>query len=72
MATIQAALAKVGLVNKHKAEIWEDINVLLPEFRRVKKEMLQTDEQDARAIDRVQFRLQSIKKQLHRLLQLAK
>ncbi len=72
MPTIQHELAKVGLIRKRKAEFWEDINTLKPEYRRVLKEKAEAINEDSVTIARIEFRLQSVLKQIKRLIKAAK
>ena len=71
MPTIQYELARVGLASKRKAELWEDINILKPEHRRVSKEKAEAIHADANAKSRIEFRLQSVLKQIKRLTKIA-
>ena len=68
MSTIQYALAKVGLASKRKAELWENINTLKPEYRRVSKERAEAINADDNTLARIEFRLQSVLKQIKRLI----
>ncbi len=72
MPTIQHELAKVGLIRKRKAEFWEDINTLKPEYRRVLKEKAEASNADPIIIARIEFRIESILKQIKRLMKSAK
>lgn len=72
MPTIQHELARIGLANKRKAEIWEDINILRPEYRRVLKEKAEAANADSGTLARIEFRLQSVLKQIIRLTKTAK
>jgi len=72
MATIQEELAKAGLIKRKKADLWEDINALKPEYRRVLKEKAEADAKDHAALERIDFRLQSVLKQIRRLAKAAK
>jgi hypothetical protein len=72
MSTIQHELAKVGLIRKRKAEYWENINTLKPEYRRVLKEKAEAFKADSATKDRIEYRLQSVLKQIKRLTQAAK
>lgn len=72
MSTIQYALAKVGLASKRKAELWENINTLKPEYRRVSKERAEAINADDNTLARIEFRLQSVLKQIKRLMKIAK
>jgi hypothetical protein len=72
MPTIQHELARTGLANKRKAELWEDINILRPEYRRVLKEKAEAANADSGTLARIEFRLQSILKQIIRLTKIAK
>lgn len=72
MPTIQHALAKVGLIRKRKAEFWEDINTLKPEYRRVLKEKAEAFNADLVTRARIDFRLESVLKQIKRLMKAAK
>jgi len=72
MPTIQHELAKVGLASKRKAELWENINTLKPEYRRVLKEKATVTNADKGALARIEFRLQSVLKQIKRLTKAAK
>lgn len=72
MSTIQDALSKAGLVKSKKADIWEDINALKPEYRRVLKEKAENHNADKNTLARIDFRLQSVLKQIKRLTRIAK
>ena len=72
MPTIQHELAKAGLIRKRKAEFWENINTLKPEYRRVLKEKAEASKADSVTIARIEFRLQSVLKQIKRLTKAAK
>ncbi len=72
MPTIQHELAKVGLIRKRKAEFWENINTLKPEYRRVLKEKAEAFNADPVTIARIDFRLESVLKQIKRLTKAAK
>jgi hypothetical protein len=73
LETIQRALAVNDLISVKKALIWEEINVLKPEFRRVSKERAEARGRvDATAMSRIDFRFQSVLKQLKRLVKAAK
>ena len=72
MATIQFELAKVGLITKYKANLWENINTLKPEYRRVLKEKAEAVNADKNTLARIEFRLQSVLKQIRRLMKAAK
>jgi hypothetical protein len=74
MGTIQQELAKAGLVNPRKASLWEQINALKPEFRRVSKEKAEAGQvrADSATMARIEFRLQSVLKQIKRLTKIEK
>jgi predicted nucleic acid-binding Zn-ribbon protein len=71
MGTIQYELAVSGLVTGKKAALWEDINTLKPEHRRMLKEKAELNKKDKNALERIDFRIQSISKQIQRLKKLA-
>lgn len=72
MATIQFELAKAGFITKYKANLWENINTLKPEYRRVLKEKAEAANADKGTLARIEFRLQSVLKQIRRLMKAAK
>lgn len=72
MPTIQHELARNGLIRKRKAEYWENINMLKPEYRRVLKEKAEAVNADTNTLARIEFRIQSVLKQIKRLTKAAK